>query len=1054
MLRGLTFAVALALGTVTVPVYALGLGDIRARSALNQEFNADIDLLSVAAGELDTVRVSLAEQKEFDKAGVERPFFLTLLKFLPARLEDGSTVIRVSSDFPIREPFLDFLVEVNWPRGRLIREYTVLLDPPATTRRRAPVVSPASTSTRSVAPARSSAATVAAGGGEYGPVAPNETLWSIAKRLRPQGASMHQTMMALLENNPRAFIDGDINRLREGAILRMPATSEVLSISREQARQAYAEAQERWLARESERLRDTETVTAPGDTPAVSDRPDVPEGTAELRIATARPEGEGEAGAGEDRGDEDVGQLKDKLLLARENAETSRLESETLRTEIEDMQKRLADMQRLLTLKDDQLAQLQASVATGADKLPEEQMAPVPGAAEALPPVEAPSALSEAAPPDGAPLLEESAPEASALESGAEIVEESLQPELTESLSIEDEAQAMPDSGLREQSLPVDELDLDTGLDLEQALQEPVQDETAGTDVLDDAALPDELIIQPETAVGSVVAEEIDAAVTEADSQDVELSLPQVSQEAPVESSAVPQPETIEPSLAMQPEAPAELEVTPAMGSEPASQVQQSSPPGGVAALAAEYGLPVNKLRELLRDKGVLYALIGAGALLLLLLLSLLLRKRSRQSEAVPTVPSAPRENVAKAEEAPGAGLAAGTTGATVAAATAAAAASDVDGETDDLLPDSRFPAAPTDGLEAVNADVDSVAEADVYIAYGRYQQAEDLLKEAMSREPESLSLKNKLLEVYYATSNQDKFNLIATGMVQSGQDKEDARGWMRICDMGRELDGENPLYSDAVQVPSPVSLNGDVDAEGGSDSSGEMEVDLVDSTLNDIEAEEKLLADTVDEPLLDIEDLEEIENLEDLGDESLSLDELESLELDIPDRPQAAGKGEKFEDAGMELSGLGEESLEIPELDGERGLASGQADFEKDALNFELDALSGLSSLEEDSLDREQGYKGAGASDTSQPGEGLDAPIRLDEAFEKDIDSDVEVLDVEGLETDAEDAEAVGTKLELARAFVEMGDGEGAREILGEVVKEGNHEQREQAQRLMADIA
>jgi len=1028
----------LALGTVTVPAHALGLGDIRARSALNQEFNADIDLLSVAAGELDTVRISLAEQKEFEKAGVERPFFLTLLKFLPARLEDGSTVIRVSSDFPVREPFLDFLVEVNWPRGRLIREFTVLLDPPVTTRRRAPAISAAGTAVRAPAPARSLTAAVAAAGGEYGPVAQNETLWSIAKKLRPQGGSMHQTMIALLESNPRAFIDGDINRLRKGAILRVPSASEVLSISREQARQAYAEAQERWLARASDRLRDTRADTAPVDTPPSGDQPEAPDTEAELRIAAARPEGEGEAGAGEDRGDENVGQLKDKLLLARENAETSRLESETLRTEIEDMQKRLADMQRLLSLKDNQLAQLQASAATGAEKLPREPL----GAPEAL----AEAALDdEMAPPDE-PLAETSAAESSVAETPGPLAED-LQAPLPETLPPADELQAVVDLGLQEQAEPVEELPLDTGLDLEQAVQEASPETVAIADELDETALPDDLIIQPETAVGQSVVEESVVAATDVAAQEMALSLPQLSEQAPVETLAESESEIFEPSDSLLSGSSLETDTSPAAAPEAAPQPLEQTPTQGVAALAAEYGLPVDKLRELSRDKGVLYAAIGGGVLVLLLLLSLLLRMRSRRRDAVPSVPLAPEEKAAGRDVSVAAG----------AATAGAAAASDVDGETDDLLPDSRFPAAPIDGLEAVNADVDAVAEADVYIAYGRYQQAEDLLKEAMSREPESLSLKNKLLEVYYATTNKDKFNLIAGEMAQAGQDKQDAREWGRICDMGRELDGQNPLYRGAAPMPSPVSLDSDVDAEGGDSASPEhQEVDLVDSTLNDIEAEEKLLADTVDEPLLDIDDLEEIDNLEDLGDESLSLDELESLELDIPERPEAPPSGRKSEGDGIELSGLSEDSLqslELPELDGEGGLLTGQADLEKESLGFELDALSGLSSLEDESLDR-QSDENAGAADAGVAEEGLDAPISLEDAFGKDLDSDVEVLDIGGIEADAEDAEAVGTKLELARAFVEMGDGEGAREILGEVVKEGTHEQREQAEKLMADIA
>ena len=257
MVRSLTLAVAWALGTVCVPAHALGLGDIQSRSALNQQFNADIDLLSVAAGELDAVRVRLATAEAFEGAGVDRPFFLTLLKFRPQRLDNGKTVIRVTSDFPIREPFLNFLVEVNWPRGRLVREYTVLLDPPTTTKRRAPQVRPttAQVETSRPAPAVSSAAEPQmVGEGEYGPVKANETLWGIARDLRPRGVSMEQMMIALQRANPNAFIRGNVNRLRQGQILRVPGTEEILEISRGEARNSYREQQDEWVAQRAERL--------------------------------------------------------------------------------------------------------------------------------------------------------------------------------------------------------------------------------------------------------------------------------------------------------------------------------------------------------------------------------------------------------------------------------------------------------------------------------------------------------------------------------------------------------------------------------------------------------------------------------------------------------------------------------------------------------------------------------------------------------------------------------------------------------------------------------
>ena len=135
MIRKLSLAVAVATALSPMGAWALGLGEIHPHSALNQSFNADIDLLSVDQQEVQDVRVELASQDAFDKAGIERPFYLSGLKFKPMLTSSGKPVIEITSDDPIREPFLNFLLEVNWPKGRLVREYTVLLDPPVTLNR-------------------------------------------------------------------------------------------------------------------------------------------------------------------------------------------------------------------------------------------------------------------------------------------------------------------------------------------------------------------------------------------------------------------------------------------------------------------------------------------------------------------------------------------------------------------------------------------------------------------------------------------------------------------------------------------------------------------------------------------------------------------------------------------------------------------------------------------------------------------------------------------------------------------------------------------------------
>gem|GEM_PF-5503742 len=111
--------------------WALGLGDIRLSSALNEPLRAEIELLAVTPEELDNLTVQLAAPETFQRYNLDRPMFLTGLRFdVEKSGRTDSNVIRVSSTGPITEPFITFLVEVTWSRGRLLREYTVLLDPP------------------------------------------------------------------------------------------------------------------------------------------------------------------------------------------------------------------------------------------------------------------------------------------------------------------------------------------------------------------------------------------------------------------------------------------------------------------------------------------------------------------------------------------------------------------------------------------------------------------------------------------------------------------------------------------------------------------------------------------------------------------------------------------------------------------------------------------------------------------------------------------------------------------------------------------------------------
>lgn len=208
---------------------ALGLGEITLHSALNQPFEAEIELLEVGDLSAQDLRVGLAPAEVFSRSGVERFYFLNDLRFTPL-LQGSRSVIRVVSNRPVREPYLNFIVEVARPNGQLLREYTVLLDPPGSSAYSA-VAAPSATalsqpSTRAAAPLSpvSTVTPPSASAGHRHQVSRGDSLWSIAARLREQGSTLSQQalMEGILALNPNAFAGGDPSRLQAGADLLLP----------------------------------------------------------------------------------------------------------------------------------------------------------------------------------------------------------------------------------------------------------------------------------------------------------------------------------------------------------------------------------------------------------------------------------------------------------------------------------------------------------------------------------------------------------------------------------------------------------------------------------------------------------------------------------------------------------------------------------------------------------------------------------------------------------------------------------------------------------------
>jgi len=252
---GKRLAPVLAILAMLIPAagHALGLGNIVMNSALNQPLDAEIELLSVQSGDLDNLAVTLGSTEDFARVGADRAFFLTKIVFSVEKKPNGTPYIKLITTDRVTEPFLDFVVEARWPRGRVLREFTVLVDPPVLSDeapapiQQAGVQAAPAPKPIAAAPAAPTAAArqapmverarlepVLKRNGElsYGPVKRNDTLWEIANRMRPdESITVNQMMVALVRNNPNAFYNGNVNQLKAGYVLRVEDPSTVTALS-------------------------------------------------------------------------------------------------------------------------------------------------------------------------------------------------------------------------------------------------------------------------------------------------------------------------------------------------------------------------------------------------------------------------------------------------------------------------------------------------------------------------------------------------------------------------------------------------------------------------------------------------------------------------------------------------------------------------------------------------------------------------------------------------------------------------------------------------------
>ena len=379
--RKLVLAIAAASALSSGMAQALGLGELTLKSTQNQPLLAEIELLDVKDLTAAEVVPSLAPSDEFSKAGVQRPAFLEDLRFTPVINPDGKSVLRVTSSQPLSEPFVKFLVQVMWPNGRLLRDYSVLLDP-----------AKFSPQTAAAASATSAAAAPAIPPAQYTTSA-RDTLWEIAAKAR-NGGSIQQTMLAIQALNPDAFINGNINRLKTGQVLRLPDASQSTQLPNAKAVTEVASQNADWragrrttpLAQQLDATGRKPQVMAPA-TQGVGDTLSLVSGQA------ANDAAKGLAG--------DAQKLNDKLAMTQEGLDSSRRENAELRSRMSDLQSQMDKLQRLIQLKNDQLAKLQADNPTAemAAAIPAQLAAQAADAPEADIPPATEGTPATAAPP-------------------------------------------------------------------------------------------------------------------------------------------------------------------------------------------------------------------------------------------------------------------------------------------------------------------------------------------------------------------------------------------------------------------------------------------------------------------------------------------------------------------------------------------------------------------------------------------------------------------------------------------------------------------------------
>ncbi len=366
----LSMLVALALGSSQL--LAVDLGQVQVKSALGQPLLAEIPLQSSNPAELRGLTVKLASSEQFARAGIVGGRTSIPLHFSVANAAGKHPVIRITSSVPVDDPYLDLLIEVDGKAGPSVREYAILLDPPgmhaAAMTPAAPAAPRQAESPRAVAaptprPAAAAPASspVGVSNGRYGPVQSGQTLTGIARNLAPAGVDVKQMMLALQQANPDAFYRENINALKSGAVLRVPTSAEAQALSVAAAVAQVRRQNSDWRAGTPGQpavMADAATRAPASSSPAATAT-----GNGDRLALVPAQTGGSTAGRGAGQGGKSAADVREELMRTKESMASLQQQGSDLKTRLKDLTDINSKNEHLLSLKDSQIAELQAKLA-------------------------------------------------------------------------------------------------------------------------------------------------------------------------------------------------------------------------------------------------------------------------------------------------------------------------------------------------------------------------------------------------------------------------------------------------------------------------------------------------------------------------------------------------------------------------------------------------------------------------------------------------------------------------------------------------------------------